>query len=70
LAAQVVAQMANQLGVQWSLLQFFEKPTLAGIAERISEIRLNLTDEMAREFSAIENLSEAETQQLLAQERP
>jgi hypothetical protein len=70
LAAQVVAQMANMLGVQWSLLQFFEKPTLAGIAERISEIRLNLTDEMAREFSAIENLSEAETQQLLAQERP
>jgi acyl-CoA synthetase (AMP-forming)/AMP-acid ligase II/acyl carrier protein len=70
LAAQVVAQVADQLGVQWSLLQFFEKPTLAGVAEQVSQIRLNLTDEMAREFAAIENLSEAEIQKLLAQERP
>jgi aryl carrier-like protein len=69
LAAQVVAQMASKLGVQWSLLQFFEKPTLAGVAEQVSQTRVHLTEEMAHELDAIENLSEAEIQTLLAQER-
>ena len=53
LAAQVVAQMADKLGVQCSLLQFFEKPTLAGVAEQISKIRLNFTDEMAHDLPAM-----------------
>jgi acyl carrier protein len=66
LATQVFARVREEFGVEMTMIAFFEMPTIALQAKNIEKAQCQ-TDEIMRALSEIENLSDAEAQQLLAQ---
>jgi len=67
LATQVFARVREEFDVETTMIAFFEMPTIAIQAKNI-EKAWSQTDEMLRVLSEIEDLPDAEAQQLLAQE--
>ncbi|HEV2828702.1 MAG TPA: amino acid adenylation domain-containing protein [Pyrinomonadaceae bacterium] len=71
LAAQVIARARNVFSAALTLHRIFETPTIAGLAEAIYEIETSETedDELAAMLAELNQLSEEEAQQRVANER-
>jgi acyl-coenzyme A synthetase/AMP-(fatty) acid ligase len=67
LATQVISRACGALQVQIPLRSLFEKPTVAGLAEVVAELKGDDGD-MDRMLAELEGLSEEEVQRLLAAE--
>jgi acyl carrier protein len=70
LATQIISRIRNNFRVQLPLHSFLETPTIAGLAEKISQCPASETEEeeMARLLQELEGVSEEEAERLLATE--
>ena len=70
LATQIISRIRNTFRVQLPLHSFLETPTVAGLAEKISQCPPAETEEeeMARLLQELDGLSEEEAERLLAGE--
>ena len=71
LATQIISRIRNIFRVQMPLHSFLETPTVAGLAEKISQCPAAESEEeyLARLLKEIEGLSEEEVGRLLAAEQ-
>lgn len=71
LATQIISRIRKQFRVQMPLHSFLETPTVAGLAEKISQCPAAETgdEEMARLLQELEGLSDEEAERLLAEEQ-
>ena len=71
LATQVIARVINTFRVELSLRSFFEAPTVAGLAEVITQKQVanDGPEDLDRMLTEVEALSDEEAQQLLTDER-
>ncbi|OAD19249.1 Phosphopantetheine-binding domain protein [Candidatus Thiomargarita nelsonii] len=68
LATQVISRLSEAFAVELPLRSLFETPTVAGLAERITQPLTVAPDEMAELLAELEGLSEDEAQRLLAED--
>jgi amino acid adenylation domain-containing protein len=70
LATQIISRVRNTFRVQLPLHSFLETPTIAGLAEKISQCPASETEEeeMARLLQELEGISDEEAERLLATE--
>ena len=70
LATQIISRIRNSFRIQLPLHSFLETPTIAGLAEKISQCPASETEEeeMARLLQELEGVSEEEAERLLAAE--
>jgi acyl carrier protein len=70
LATQIISRIRNGFRVQMPLHSFLETPTIQGLAEKISQCppAESEEDEMARLLQELEELSDEEAEQLLAED--
>ena len=69
LATQVTSRLKQTFCVQLSLRQMFETPTVAGLAEAVTQLQLQDTEDedIAHLLAELEGLSDEEVQQLLVE---
>ncbi|NER98851.1 MAG: AMP-binding protein, partial [Symploca sp. SIO1B1] len=70
LTTQVISRLNQTFSVEISLRQMFETPTVAGLIEAVTDAQLQNTEEeeITNLLAELEELSDEEVQQLLAQE--
>jgi len=71
LATQVTSRLKETFSVELSLPQIFESPNVAGLAEAITQLQLQHTEDedIAHVLAELEGLSDEEAQQFLAREK-
>lgn len=67
LATQIFARVREEFGIEMTMIAFFDMPTIALQAKNIQEVQ-HQTDEVMWALREVEDLSEAEARQLLAEE--
>jgi acyl carrier protein len=70
LAAQVIARMQREFGIDLALRDFFSAPNIRSLAERINELTLAAADEEKLDamLDALEQLDEQQAQNILTSE--
>jgi len=68
LATQVISRLSEAFAVELPLRSLFETPTVAGLAERITQQLTVAHDEMGVLLAELEGLSEEDAQRLLAED--
>jgi acyl carrier protein len=67
LATQVISRISDALSVALPRRSLFETPTLAGLADQITQQLTVAHDEMAELLAELEGLSEEDAQRLVAE---
>ena len=68
---QVTSPIKQTFSIELSLPQIFETPNVAGLAEAVTQLQLQHTEDedIAHVLAELEGLSDEEAQQILAREK-